>query len=353
VGLSASSWLGRRVLVTGHTGFKGAWLALWLKELGARVTGLSLAPPTNPSLFELAEVGQHVTHIEADIRNTAALRDAFRACEPEVVFHLAAQSLVRRSYQDPVETFETNVIGTVNVLEAVRQSESVRAAVVVTSDKCYDNQETAIPYRESDPLGGYDPYSSSKACAELVAAAYRKSFFSGRTCIATARAGNVVGGGDFALDRLIPDIIRSIQRGERLVLRNPEAVRPWQHVLEPLAGYLMLANKLFAGERACAAAWNFGPSPADSKPVKWVVERTFALLGEAKNWEERPEPKLHEAALLSLDSTKARTQLGWTPRMHVEQALEWTVRWHKAHRDGRAARESVLEQIRAYASLRS
>ena len=348
--LSPSSWRGRRVLVTGHTGFKGAWLSLWLAELGARITGFSLPPPTNPSLFELARIAEQVKHLEGDIRDAAALRKAFISAEPELVLHLAAQSLVRKSYRDPVETYETNVAGTVNVLEACRTVPSIRGVLIVTSDKCYDNNESGAPYREGDPLGGHDPYSSSKACAELASAAYRASFFSapGAPVVASARAGNVIGGGDFATDRLIPDRVRAAHTRERLVVRNPRAVRPWQHVLEPLAGYLLLAQRLCANDRACGEAWNFGPDLDDAKPVEWILERALPLFGLPPEWDLQPEPALPEAGLLRLDSSKARRRLNWSPRLKIGSALEWTVRWHVACRDGADPQAVTLQQIREY-----
>jgi CDP-glucose 4,6-dehydratase len=351
VGLSEEHWHGRRVLVTGHTGFKGAWLSLWLAELGARVGGFSLAPPTQPSLFELAGVADALTHLQGDIRDAAALRQAFRATEPELVVHLAAQSLVRESYREPLATYETNVIGTVNVLEACRHA-PVRAVLVVTSDKCYQNRGSEPPYRESDPLGGDDPYSSSKAAAELATAAYRSAFFATRgPLVATARAGNVIGGGDFAAERLIPDLVRAFIAGGRPVIRNPHAVRPWQHVLDPLAGYLLLAERLLAGERAAARAWNFGPQGDNATPVAWLVERALALLGAPGAWVERAEPLFSEAASLRLDSREARERLDWQPRLALEAALEWTIGWYRDWQGGKSVRTATLEQIRSYASL--
>jgi CDP-glucose 4,6-dehydratase len=351
--LSPSQWRGRRVLITGHTGFKGAWLSLWLEQLGAQVTGFALPPPTNPSLFELARLADGVTHIEGDVRDPAALRHAFRIGEPELVLHLAAQSLVRPSYRDPVETYQTNILGTVNVLEQCRSSPSVRGVLVVTSDKCYENHGTDSPYRETDALGGHDPYSSSKACAELVAAAYRSSFFGNVAApiLATARAGNVIGGGDFAADRLIPDMVRAVVRRERLVIRNPRAVRPWQHVLEPLGGYLSLAARLVSGDRLAAEAWNFGPGLDDAKPVAWILKRALSLFGGPENWVEQADPLLPEAAMLRLDSSKARERLEWRSRLDIETALEWTVDWYRAWQGGVDVRASSLEQIRNYAQL--
>jgi CDP-glucose 4,6-dehydratase len=351
VGLSESQWHGRRVLVTGHTGFKGTWLSLWLIQLGAEVTGFSLAPPTQPSLFELAGAGRGLTHREGDIRDPQALRQAFEDARPELVVHLAAQSLVRESYREPVATYQTNVIGTVNVLEACRQV-PVRAVVVVTSDKCYQNRSVHAPFRESDPLGGSDPYSSSKAAAELATAAYRSSFFAAHgPAVATARAGNVIGGGDFAAERLIPDVVRAFVARERPAIRNPQAVRPWQHVLEPLTGYLLLAERLLGGDRGAARAWNFGPEAEDSKPVAWVVQRALSLLGAADAWVERQEPLLAEAASLRLDSREARERLDWRPRLRIDAALEWTIAWYRDWQSGRDMRQATLEQIREHGRL--
>jgi CDP-glucose 4,6-dehydratase len=351
--LSAARWRGRRVLVTGHTGFKGSWLSLWLRELGAQVAGFSLAPPTEPSLFELAKVGSCVTHFEGDVRDPAALRRAFQAADPELVVHLAAQSLVRRSYREPVETYQTNLLGSVNLLEQCRSSPSVRGVLVVTSDKCYENRGPHAPYRESDPLGGDDPYSSSKACAELAAAAYRSAFFSSTAApiLATARAGNVIGGGDFALDRVIPDIVRAVEKGDRVIIRNPRAVRPWQHVLESLRGYLVLGERLCSGERDYAEAWNFGPDIADAKPVAWLVEKALALFGDRQDWVTQTDQQFPEAATLMLDSSKARERLGWRPLLDLSAALEWTVEWHRACRGGADPQAITRQQIGRYASL--
>lgn len=351
VGLSESQWRGRRVLVTGHTGFKGAWLSLWLLQLGARVTGFSLGLATHPSLFELAGASQGLTHLEGDVRDARALRQAFKAADPALVVHLAAQSLVRESYREPVATYETNVLGTVNLLEACRQG-AVEAVVVVTSDKCYQHRGSHAAFRESDPLGGSDPYSSSKAAAELATAAYRDSYFAAAgPAVATVRAGNVIGGGDFAAERLVPDLVRAFLAREQPVLRNPRAIRPWQHVLEPLNGYLLLAQRLLGGDRSAARAWNFGPDPEDAKPVGWIAERTLSLLGAADAWVERQEPQLAEAASLRLDSGEARARLGWRPRLRVEAALEWTIAWYRDWHTGRDVRAATLEQIRQHGLL--
>lgn len=347
-------WRGRRVLLTGHTGFKGSWLALWLQSLGAQVTGYALPPQTRPNLFQEARVGDSMQSIEGDVRDLAALTRAVQVSRPEVVFHLAAQSLVRRSYRDPLETYATNVMGTVHLLEAVRATSGIRAVVNVTSDKCYENREWTWGYREIEPLGGADPYSSSKACAELVTAAYRQSFFgdaASSPALATARAGNVIGGGDWAEDRLVPDVLSAFLAGRPATLRRPQAVRPWQHVLEPLGGYLLLAQRLLARDAGAAGAWNFGPDGGDAQPVQVVVERLARLWGEGAGWQPQPGDHPHEASLLMLDISKARHQLGWRPRLPLDAALSWVVDWARAHRDGADARALTLQQIQAYQVL--
>jgi CDP-glucose 4,6-dehydratase len=353
--LVSGAWSGRRVLVTGHTGFKGSWLSLWLHAMGAKVTGFALPPPSDPSLFEAARIGDLIDHVEGDIRDLTAVRAAVEKARPEVIFHLAAQPLVRLSYAEPVETYATNVMGTVHLLEAARQVPGVRAIVCVTSDKCYENREWVWPYRESDPMGGHDPYSSSKGCAELVAAAWRKSFFAdGDPALATVRAGNVIGGGDWAADRLVPDLIRAFEAGAAPLIRSPEAVRPWQHVLEALGGYLMIAERLLAGEARFADAWNFGPSDDDARPVSWIVERMRAAWGGGAT-EALPDtgPRPHEAGLLRLDCSKARAALGWRPALALDRALEWIVTWHKAVAAGADARAVTLAQIADYSAASS
>ncbi|MCW3480612.1 CDP-glucose 4,6-dehydratase [Neisseriaceae bacterium JH1-16] len=324
-------WAGRRVLVTGHTGFKGGWLALWLHSLGAKVVGYALPPTGSPDLFTLAGVadtlsGQHL----ADLRDAECLTQALRQAEPEVVLHLAAQPLVRTSYRDPVDTFATNVMGTVNVLEAVRQCPSVKAVVVVTTDKCYENREWAWGYRENDPLGGHDPYSASKACTEIVAASYRRAFFQNGPLLATARAGNVIGGGDWSEDRLVPDAVRAVGKREPLVIRSPHATRPWQHVLEPLNGYLMLAERLLAGDASCAGAWNFGPDSSANLSVAKLLDGLQRYWPEL-NWclDDNAGQAPHEANLLYLDSSLARQRLGWQPVWSLEETLEQTASWYQ------------------------
>jgi len=355
--MNAAFWAGKRVFVTGHTGFKGSWLCLWLQQLGANVTGYALAPPTNPSLFEEAQVAQGMTSVIGDIRGGAALIQAMRQAAPDIVIHMAAQPLVRRSYVDPVETYATNVMGTVNLLEAVRQTPSARAVINVTTDKCYENKEWVWGYRESEPMGGFDPYSSSKGCAELVTAAYRNSFFNSakhsehQVAVATARAGNVIGGGDWAEDRLIPDILRAIQIGKSVNVRNPHATRPWQHVLEPLSGYLTLAEQLCDQGLAVAEAFNFGPADEDAKPVQWIVEKLTQSWGDGAAWHVDGGTHPHEAHYLKLDCSKARAALGWQPRWNLSQALQAIIVWHKAHsapQGGDDMRAMCLQQINDY-----
>ncbi len=352
--MNAEFWRGKRVLLTGHTGFKGSWLSLWLQSMGARVVGFALAPPTKPSLFEVAGVEKGMTSIIGDIRDLAHLRQVFAEHQPEIVIHMAAQPLVRYSYIEPVETYSTNVMGVVNLLEAVRSTPSVKAVVNVTTDKCYENREWTWGYRENEAMGGYDPYSSSKGCAELVTAAYRNSYFHPEkyqehgVAIATARAGNVIGGGDWAEDRLIPDIMRAITAGRAVNIRNPHAIRPWQHVLEPLSGYLLLAQKLYADGAAFAEGWNFGPNDEDAKPVQWIVERLTQSWGEGASWVVDGGEHPHEAHYLKLDCSKAKGQLNWHPRWHLDEALVKIVDWHQAWRDEKDMREMTLRQISAY-----
>lgn len=351
-------WRDKRVLVTGHTGFKGSWLSLWLAEMGARVTGYALEPPTTPSLFQLARISESVDSLNGDVRDFERLTEVIAGQRPEIVIHMAAQSLVRRSYTDPVETYGTNVMGTVNLLEAVRRSGSgfVKAVLVVTSDKCYENREWVWGYRETEALGGHDPYSSSKGCAELVTSAMRGSFFQSKTegavaAVASARAGNVLGGGDWAEDRLVPDIIRSWLEGREVAIRSPLAVRPWQHVLDPLHGYLLLCERLYEEGARFAEGWNFGPREEDAQTVEHVVGRLSRLWaskdgGAAWGLDKNLHP--HEAHYLKLDCSKARTHLGWRPRWNLERTLTETVNWYRAYQSGEEMRGFSLEQIRAF-----
>jgi CDP-glucose 4,6-dehydratase len=328
-GVNPKFWQGKQVFLTGHTGFKGSWMGAWLTRLGARVTGFSLAPDTTPSHFAL--LPREYESLESDLRDLEAVRGALRRTKPDIVIHMAAQSLVRASYADPVSTYATNVMGTLHVLESIRRVPSVRVALMVTSDKCYENRETMRPYVESDPIGGYDPYSSSKGCAEILTSSMRRSFFSNSPClIASVRAGNVIGGGDWSVDRLIPDCIRAWTNREPVRIRNPQAIRPWQHVLDPLSGYLQLAEALYEGKRAFAKGWNFGPPLDSAWPVEKIVDAVKARL-PAFDFFVEPSRE-HEANLLTLDSAQARRELGWSPRWAIETSLEKTLEWYASHR---------------------
>jgi len=347
-------WKGRRVFVTGHTGFKGAWLSQWLVELGAVVGGYSLEPPTEPSLFRVLGLEDSIEHRTGDIRDPKRLEDELIAFSPEIVFHLAAQPLVRLSYKEPRLTYETNVMGTLNLLEAVRSCGNVRAVVAVTTDKCYENREWVWGYRETDPMGGYDPYSSSKGCAELLAAAYRRSYFnpeqygkSHNVALATARAGNVIGGGDWALDRLVPDCVRSLAKGETITIRSPRATRPWQHVLDPLAGYLRLAERLYFDGPAFGEGWNFGPGDEGVRDVEGVVSGAIASWGGGE-YRIALDADLHEAQLLKLDPSKAKARLGWSVQLSVMEAIDWSVRWYRAFTSGEDMRKLTVGQIAQY-----
>lgn len=350
-------WKNKKVLIIGHTGFKGSWVALWLQNLGAYVWGYALPAPTDPSLFKMAHVADEMVSLTGDIRDFENVKLAISQSTPEIVIHMAAQSLLRYSYANPVETFATNVMGTVNVLEAVRLSEAVRVVVSVTSDKCYENRELDRGYHENDPMGGYDPYSSSKGCAELVTAAYRHSYFgaangvSHDVALATARAGNVIGGGDWAKDRLIPDVMRAVMEYRHVAIRNPVAVRPWQHVLEPLDGYLTLAERLWEDGPEFSEGWNFGPDEHDTQPVSWIVERLTSQWGEDARWEVESAQHPHEASYLKLDSLKARTRLGWSPKLSLETALGWVVEWYKGYQKNLDMRKFTHHQITNYQNI--
>lgn len=349
--MNPAFWNGKRVFVTGHTGFKGGWLVLWLRRLGAEVTGFALAPPTTPNLFQTARIAHQAASVLGDIRDLAALTGAVEAARPEILFHLAAQPIVRRSYDDPVGTYSTNVMGTVHVMEAARRSR-VRVMVNVTSDKCYENRNQQEGYREHDPMGGSDPYSSSKGCAELVAAAYGRSFFR-EIAMASGRAGNVIGGGDWAEDRLLPDCVRALTADRPVVLRNPDAVRPWQHVLEPLHGYLLLAEHLWTlpSYDPAQPGFNFGPPPADAWPVGRVVEKFLEVWGSGEVEVQLSRDAKKEAALLTLDSSLAQSTLGWHPRLDVAQALVWTAEWYRSFGESADILRLTLDQIAAYERL--
>lgn len=355
--MNPSFWAGKKVFITGHTGFKGSWMSLWLQSLGAQVTGYALPAPTRPSLFDIARVAGGMDSVIADIRDLATLQQTMQSAQPEIVIHMAAQPLVRESYSNPVETYATNVMGTVNLLEAVRHSSGVKAVVNITTDKCYENREWVWGYRENEPMGGYDPYSNSKGCAELVSAAYRSSFFNPQdysrhgVAIATVRAGNVVGGGDWAQDRLIPDILTAFEGGLPVRIRSPHAIRPWQHVLEPLRGYLTLAERLFEQGATYAEAWNFGPRDEDAKPVGWIVNQLASLWGPDASWQIDAGEHPHEAHYLKLDISKARCLLDWHPALTLQQALELIVDWSKARRAGQDMQQLTMAQIQAYQAL--
>lgn len=353
----ANFWNGKKVFITGHTGFKGSWLSIWLDSLGAKVTGYALDAPTTPSLFRLSRLDSRIHSVIGDIRDRTKLREALFSAEPDIVFHMAAQPLVRESYNLPVETYEVNVLGTVYLLDSVKQlsdaGKPVKAVVNVTTDKCYENKEWIWGYRETDVLGGYDPYSNSKACSELVTNSYWNSFFKNRggTAIATARAGNVIGGGDWASDRLIPDVLRAIDAGEAITLRNRHAVRPWQHVLEPLSGYMRLAEKLAIEGSRYSGSWNFGPDDDSVQPVEWVVGQLGEKWGEGVDLQFEVQPQPHEATLLKLDCSKAKTILGWKPKWDLSEAVGKIVEWHKRYQGLENVTELCLEQIHEYEML--
>jgi len=355
--LNQSFWKGRRVFLTGHTGFKGSWLSLWLDALGANVTGYALEPPTEPSLFLQAEVGSLVRSISADVRDFPRLQAAMRECRPEVVIHMAAQSVVRRGYEDPIDTYSSNVMGTVHVLEALRQLKQPCVVVNVTSDKCYENREWHWGYRENEPMGGRDPYSNSKGCAELVTTAYRESFFPPAAlehhgvALASARAGNAIGGGDWTSNQLIPDLTRAFLGGRSCLIRNPSAIRPWQFVLEPLRGYLTLAERLAANGSEFSSGWNFGPVEADAKPVSWIADKLVRSWGADATWKQDEGPHPREAHFLKLDASRAKACLAWEPLLPLELALEWIVEWYRGFQAGADLQRLTREQIARYESL--
>ena len=352
-----SFWKARRVFLTGHTGFKGSWLSLWLDALGANVTGYALAPPTQPSLFEQAGVAGAVRSVCGDIRDFPRLKAAIAECRPDVVIHMAAQSVVLRGYEDPIETYSSNVLGTVHLLEALRQLAQPCVVVNVTSDKCYANRESGGGYREDEPMGGRDPYSNSKGCAELVTAAYRESFFPLESferhgvALASTRAGNAIGGGDWTSDQLIPDLMKAFLAGQPCLIRSPSAIRPWQFVLEPLRGYLSLAERLAKDPVRFASAWNFGPAEADAKPVSWIADELARSWGDRAAWSEDDRMHPHEARQLTLDASKAKAYLDWHPALPLKLALDWIVEWYRAFQLGDDLRDLTRAQIERYEAL--
>jgi CDP-glucose 4,6-dehydratase len=350
--INSDFWRSKRVLLTGHTGFKGSWLSLWLQSLGAQVHGLALEPPTSPNLFTVAQVEAGMaSHTIGDIRDLRTVQTAMQVAQPDIVIHMAAQPLVRLSYAEPVETYATNVMGTVHMLEAARSTPSVKAIVVVTTDKCYDNKEWVWGYREDEPMGGHDPYSNSKGCAELVTSAYRNSFLKVQgKAVATARAGNVIGGGDWAVDRLVPDILRALELNKPVAIRNPHATRPWQHVLEPVGGYLTLAEHLYTKGQAYAEGWNFGPKEEDAQPVQWIVEHMVSSWGNGPSWQQDGGVHPHEANYLKLDISKAKARLSWQPRWPLATSLELITTWHQAYLANDDMKKLCLAQIHKYSS---
>lgn len=354
---NSSFWKDKKVLLTGHTGFKGSWLSLWLQKSGTNLIGYSKSIPTKPSLFELANVGDGMISIMGDVRDFDHLEETVMQYKPEIIIHMAAQSLVHQSYRDPLETYSTNIMGTINLFEIVRRVSNVRVLINVTSDKCYDNRKTNTSYREDDPMGGYDPYSSSKGCSELITSSFRNSFFNPvdyekhGTALASARAGNVIGGGDWSADRLIPDIMSGILKHVRIRIRNPSGIRPWQHVLEPLSGYLLLAERLWFDGPKYSEGWNFGPNDEDVKSVSWIVDKLSQLWGDTIMWDLDSENHQHEAKYLKLDCTQARTKLGWYPKVSLETALKLTIEWYKQYEKGKDLRQFTEEQIRQFSLL--
>ncbi|HEX2927887.1 MAG TPA: CDP-glucose 4,6-dehydratase [Ruminiclostridium sp.] len=357
--INRNFWSGKRVFITGHTGFKGSWLCLLLHSLGANITGYALKPPTNPSMYELCGIEHFVNSVTGDIRNTELLSKVLCETEPEIVIHMAAQPLVRESYRNPVETYEINTMGTVYLLDGIRKVKSVKSVVNVTTDKCYENKEWNWGYREIDTLGGYDPYSNSKSCSEMVTLSYRNSFFNPKDYkihgvgVASARAGNVIGGGDWADDRLVPDCLRAIFDKRNMTIRNPASIRPWQHVLEPLYGYILLAQRLYSEGDTFASGWNFGPNDDDAKPVEWIVNKIYEKWGSTLLYATGSSENLHEANYLKLDCSKAKAILGWSPKWNLEQAIEKVVEWAKAYKEGKDLLEISLKQIEEYLADRA
>ncbi|GGI46222.1 CDP-glucose 4,6-dehydratase [Paenibacillus marchantiophytorum] len=350
---NSNFWANKRVLVTGHTGFKGSWMSIWLNLLGANVSGYSLEAPTNPSLFKVSKLSSIINSNIGDIRDFAKVKKVIEDVNPEIIFHMAAQPLVRESYINPLATYEVNVMGTANLLEAARQFSNVKAIVNVTTDKCYENKEWVWGYRENEPLGGHDPYSSSKACSELVTSSYRNSYFAkGSTFIASARAGNVIGGGDWAVDRLIPDCLKSLTNNETILIRNPNSIRPWQHVLEPLSGYLLLAQNLYNYGEKYAEAWNFGPEDEDAKSVKWIVEKICSMWGNEATYVIDKGYHPHEAQYLKLDCSKAKMQLEWKPRWSLEEALSKIIEWTHSYRENGSIMDICINQINSYCKVK-
>jgi CDP-glucose 4,6-dehydratase len=348
--IDSAFWKNKKVFITGHTGFKGGWLSLWLSQLGAQVKGYSLAAPTNPSLFDVAKIASHIDSEIGDIRDMDKLASSMKNFNPDIVIHMAAQPLVRLSYAEPVETYSTNVMGTVSVFEAARKCSQLKAIVNITTDKCYENHEWLWGYRENEPMGGHDPYSNSKGCAELVTSAYRRSFFNSDNgpFLASARAGNVIGGGDWAADRLVPDILRAFEKSKPVVIRNPKATRPWQHVLEPLSGYLILAQALFEKGSMHAEGWNFGPKDDDVQPVEWILDRMVKTWGAGASWQLDSGNHPHEATYLKLDISKANAKLHWTPSWRLENTLEKIIAWHKAWLAGEKMDQYCFDEITAF-----
>ena len=348
--VNATFWKNKKVFLTGHTGFKGSWLSLWLQSMGAIVKGYALDPPTNPSLFYEGNLEDNMESVIGDIRDLNTLKQSMTSFNPEILIHMAAQPLVRLSYKEPIETYSTNVMGTVNVLESARSCSNLKAFVSVTTDKCYENKEWVWGYRENEAMGGHDPYSSSKGCAELVTSAYRNSFFntSSSASIASARAGNVIGGGDWAEDRLIPDILRAFENSEAVIIRNPLSTRPWQHVLEPLSGYLVLAQNLYLKGDIFASAWNFGPKEEDCRPVNWILDKMVAFWGNDAKWELDSASNPHEAGFLKLDCSKAAHQLKWQPKWNLEHTLGLIINWHQDWQAGKNVKDICLKEIDSY-----